>query len=145
MYHSNAKKETGIVGIMEIVKLHYPDVTCMDPKSKYYDEKAKDATKWVCVDCKLVEIFKRPIYLDEMKSLPELSDLDTFKRSRLSITRVSQDEYNFVTNISSTTDRPTSLDKSSKKRKVKANDDDANNDEKEEVKETKKVKKVIKK
>ena len=118
---------------MEIAREAYPDITCIDPNAKYYDPKANDASKWVCVDCKLVEIFKRPIYLDEMKSLTELNDMETFRRSRLSITSVNQKEFDFICNLGRNTDeRPSSLSektkKSTKKRKVEVNDDDDDND-----------------
>lgn len=126
LYHSNAKKETGVVGIMEIVRESYPDVTCIDKSSEYYDPKAVDASKWVCVDCKLVEIFKRPIYLDEMKIYPELNDLETFKRNRLSITHLNQKEFDFFCNLGRNTERPSSLDtKSPKKRKADSEEEKA--------------------
>jgi predicted RNA-binding protein with PUA-like domain len=139
MYHSNAKKETGVVGIMEIVRSSYPDVTCIDSTSEYYDDKATDPSKWVCVDCKLIEIFKRPIYLEVMKSCPELEDLETFKRNRLSITHLSRNEFDFFCNLARNTERPTTLD-TPKKRKAKVEDEET----KTNVKPEKKAKKAKK-
>ena len=133
---------------MEIAREAYPDITCIDPNAKYYDPKANDASKWVCVDCKLVEIFKRPIYLDEMKSLIELNDMETFRRSRLSITSVNQKEFDFICNLGRNTERPSSLSettkKSTKKRKVEVNNDD-NDDDNDVQHETKKSEKKGKK
>jgi len=130
---------------MEIAREAYPDITCIDPNAKYYDPKANDASKWVCVDCKLIEIFKRPIYLDEMKSLTELNDMETFRRSRLSITNVNQKEFDFICNLGRNTERPSSLSdttkKSTKKRKAEANDDDNDDDVQESKKSEKKGKK----
>jgi len=39
-YHSNAGKETGCVGVMEVVSEAYPDPTQFDPKSDHPDPKS---------------------------------------------------------------------------------------------------------
>jgi|LauGreSBDMM110SN_4_FD.fasta_scaffold19297_2 predicted RNA-binding protein with PUA-like domain len=91
---------------MEIVRTAYPDSTCTDPRSKYYDQKADSDDKWVCVDCKLIETFTRPILLDEMKSHDELKEMETFKRSRLSVSHVTKSEFDFICNLGRNTEVP---------------------------------------
>ena len=156
MYHSNAKKETGIVddstvltikmlntlkllinnylcsstgivGLMEIVCEAYPDVTCTDPSHEGYDPKADSDDKWVCVDCKLVEIFKRPIYLEEMKSHQELSEMETFKRTRLSISHVSKSEFDFICNLAHNTEAPATTPTKKRKKSEEKTDGGAKN------------------
>lgn len=53
--YQSACKVPGVTGIVEIVKEAYPDNEQFDPKSKYYDSKAKeDDPKWSMVDIKFV-------------------------------------------------------------------------------------------
>lgn len=84
-YHSNEGKE--IVGIAELVTEAYQDPTTEDPK-------------WVVVDVKPVRRLKRPISLEEIKSTPALATMDLMKYQRLSVGKVSEDEWNLILKMS---------------------------------------------
>ena len=117
MYHSNANKRTGIVGIMKVVKDNYPDPTCLDLSFEFYDAKVDPSNiPWVMVDLQLVEIFSRPIYLDEMKTHSELNDMEIFRRTRLSTSRVTRKEFDFICNLGRNTEAPLDDTKNQKER-----------------------------
>ena len=80
-YHSNEGLE--IVGIAKVVKEHYPDPTT--------DEEA-----WVVVDLKPVRKLKKPVSLKQIKAEKRLSEMALIKLSRLSVSPVTDDEWNVV-------------------------------------------------
>lgn len=84
-YHSN--EGLAIVGIAEVVKEAYQDPTT--------DEKA-----WVVVDLKPVRKLQSPVTLVEMKQVPQLSGLQLIKLSRLSVSAVNDDEFDFILKMS---------------------------------------------
>jgi predicted RNA-binding protein with PUA-like domain len=80
-YHSNEGKE--IVGIVEIVKEHYPDPT--------------DATgKFVCVDIAADKALKTPVTLEAIKGEKKLADMELVKLSRLSVQSVTSEQWKLV-------------------------------------------------
>lgn len=80
-YHSNEGKE--IVGIVEIVKEHYPDPT--------------DATgKFVCVDIAAAKPLKTPVTLEAIKGEKKLADMELVKLSRLSVQSVTPEEWKLI-------------------------------------------------
>lgn len=80
-YHSNEGKE--IVGIVEIVKEHYPDPT--------------DATgKFVCVDIAAHKPLKAPVTLEAIKGEKKLADMELVKLSRLSVQGVKPEEWKLI-------------------------------------------------
>lgn len=95
-YHSSCP-EPGIVGLAEVGKLAYPDATQFDEANKYYDPKAKaENPRWLNVDVKYVKK-TRLMSLQEIRGYSELSELKILQRgNRLSITPVTQDEWNFI-------------------------------------------------
>jgi predicted RNA-binding protein with PUA-like domain len=80
-YHSNIGKE--IVGVMEIVREHYPDRT--DPDGK-----------WVMVDVKPLFPVKQPVTLAQVKAEPKLKDLLLVRHSRLSVVPVAPAEWRII-------------------------------------------------
>jgi predicted RNA-binding protein with PUA-like domain len=80
-YHSNEGKE--IVGIVEIIREHYPDPT---------DESAK----FVCVDIKAEKPLKTPVTLAAVKLEKGLSEMALIKLSRLSVQPVTDAEWKIV-------------------------------------------------
>jgi len=80
-YHSNIGKE--IVGIMEVVKEHYPDPT-------------DDSGKWVAVDVKPVAPVKTPVTLAAVKAEPQLKDMALTRYARLSVQPVTPAEWKLV-------------------------------------------------
>ena len=80
-YHSNEGKE--IVGIVEIVREHYPDPT--------------DKTgKFVCVDIAADKPLKTPVSLEDVKKEKRLADMALIKLSRLSVQPVTSAEWKIV-------------------------------------------------
>lgn len=75
-YHSNVGKE--IVGIMEVVREHYPDPL---------DE------RFVLVDMKCKKAFKTPVTLAQIKSDPRLQNIALIRQSRLSVMPITAEEW----------------------------------------------------
>jgi predicted RNA-binding protein with PUA-like domain len=95
-YHSNCDPP-GIVGIMEVSKLAYPDETQYDKKSDYFEPKAtRDKPYWYHVEVKFVR--KVPIVpLEELRKHKELAGMRILQRgNRLSITPVDPREWAFI-------------------------------------------------
>ena len=84
-YHSNEGME--IVGIGMVVKEAYQDPTTEDKN-------------WVVVDLKPVKTLKKPVTLVEIKSEPALANMELVKNSRLSVQKVSPDEWQFIMRLS---------------------------------------------
>src|SRR5690625_3034600 len=86
-----------IAGEMDICSEPYPDSTQSDPGSKYFDEKSSESDpRWQLVDVKFVRKFETPVSRDELKEHEDLLEMQLFKRNRLSITRVTESEYNKI-------------------------------------------------
>ncbi len=85
-YHSNIGKE--IVGIMEVVALAHPDSTA-EPNDK-------GQVVWECVDMMPVRPLPRPVTLETIKRTPELADMALVKLSRLSVSPVTEAEWNLI-------------------------------------------------
>ena len=85
-YHSSCKVP-GIVGMMEIVKAPYADVTAFNPKSPYYDPKSTpENPRWFLVDVKFKQKFDETLSLESLKSNPKLTGFKLLnKGNRLSI------------------------------------------------------------
>jgi predicted RNA-binding protein with PUA-like domain len=81
-YHSGADKAA--VGIVEIVREHYPDLT------------AKAGEPWVVVDVKAVEPLPKPVTLDAIKAEPKLKAMVLVNNTRLSVQPVTDAEWKIV-------------------------------------------------
>lgn len=91
-YRSNCK-QPAIVGTMTIDKEAYEDHFAKDPKHPYYD--AKHTGKWVMVDVRY-QSHLQPILLSELRENPKLKNMALLKRSRLSVTPVTDDEFDEI-------------------------------------------------
>ncbi|KAF7876419.1 hypothetical protein EAF04_001511 [Stromatinia cepivora] len=100
-YHSSCKIPA-IVGIMEIVQEHSPDLSAHDPTAPYYDSKSSpDDPKWSVVHVEFRQKLKTPITLKEIKAWFEekgnaLNNMQMLKLARLSVSKVSSDEWSFL-------------------------------------------------
>jgi predicted RNA-binding protein with PUA-like domain len=96
-YHSNCTPP-GIVGIIEIVKSGYPDNSAFDKKSKYFDPKSTSENPiWYKVNVRFIKKFHQLVSLEILKSAPELKNMQlTRKGNRLSISKVTESEWNFI-------------------------------------------------
>jgi predicted RNA-binding protein with PUA-like domain len=99
-YHSSCKVP-GIVGIIKIVSVGYPDPTQFDPKSCYFDPKSSpDVPRWYGVDVQLVEKFKDVLPLTVIKQNLELHSMRLVQPgNRLSITPVSVKEWQIIVDM----------------------------------------------
>jgi len=95
-YHSNTRPPA-IVGSMKVASEPYPDPTQFDPDSKYFDEKSTETNpRWQLVDVEFVQKFDDPLPRNTLKKVPGLQDMVIFKRMRLSITPVTEQEWNKI-------------------------------------------------
>ena len=80
-YHSNEGK--AVVGIVEVIKLYYPDPS--------------DATgKFGMVDVKAVKPVPKPVTLEAIKAEPRLKQMILVNNSRLSVQPVTAEEWGIV-------------------------------------------------
>ncbi len=95
-YHSNADP-SAIVGICEVVREGYPDITALDPAHDYYDAESDPETPtWFMVDVKAVKALERPVSLNEIKESKALSEMALVKVGRLSVVPVRPNEWETV-------------------------------------------------
>ena len=80
-YHSN--EGLCIVGIAKVVKEHY-----QDPSTK---EEA-----WVAVDFAPFKTLKKPVTLAQIKQDKKLQDMQLIRLSRLSVSAVKPDEFDYI-------------------------------------------------
>lgn len=86
-YHSNEGLE--IVGIAEVAKEFYQDPTTPDPT-------------WVAVDVKPKKALKKSVTLAQIKKDKQLADLQLVKLSRLSVSVVTEAEFNYILELGET-------------------------------------------
>ncbi|KAL8794376.1 MAG: hypothetical protein Q9195_003074 [Heterodermia aff. obscurata] len=99
-YHSNCKVP-GIAGIMEIVEEHTPDESALDPEHPYYDPKATaENPKWCKVRVSFRQKFPDFVRLKELQKYAReggiLQNMQTLKQTRLSVSKVSKKEWDFI-------------------------------------------------
>jgi len=80
-YHSVNEKK--IVGIVEVVKNHYPDPTDI-------------TNKFVVVDIKTKKKLKNSVSLKQIKSQKKLSHLALIKQSRLSVMPIDEESWYLI-------------------------------------------------
>jgi len=84
-YHSVSEKQ--IIGIVEVVKEHYPDPT--------------DKTgRFVVTEVKAKKKLKKPVSLEDIKSTPKLINIALIKQSRLSVMPLKKTEWDTIIKIS---------------------------------------------
>ena len=98
-YHSSCA-QPGIVGIGRIASEPYPDPTQFDASSEYFDAKStREAPRWVQVD---VEVLHKValVTLADLRKIPECADMAVLRKgNRLSITPVSQAQWEAIQKI----------------------------------------------
>ena len=117
-YHSNCKVP-GIAGVMEIVREHSVDgeaiylgimewfakrnavESAFDPDHPYYDATSKvDEPKWSLVHVEFRRKFPKLVKLKELQQFARsggiLENLQTLKLNRLSVSKVTKDEWDFI-------------------------------------------------
>lgn len=101
LYYHSSITPPGVVGIAEVASEAYPDPTQFDAESDYYDPKATPETpRWLAVDIKAVKKLARLVTLDELKGVPELSQMRLVQRgNRLSVMPVTQREFDIIIDL----------------------------------------------
>jgi predicted RNA-binding protein with PUA-like domain len=89
-YHSGDGKE--VVGIVEVIREHYPDPT--DPTGKF-----------VMVDVKAIEPLKTPVTLVDAKAEPRLKAMVLVNNTRLSVQPVTADEWKQICKMGGVSNR----------------------------------------
>lgn len=99
-YHSSCDVP-GIAGLVEISKEAYPDHTSWDKKSTYHDPRSSsEKPLWFMVDVTFKKEFKPILSLEELRKFKELSDLMILRKgNRLSITPISEKEFQFIKKV----------------------------------------------
>jgi predicted RNA-binding protein with PUA-like domain len=80
-YHTGDEKQ--VVGVVEVVREHYPDPT-------------DETGKFVVVDVKALEPLPKPVTLAAVKAEPHLAEMVLVKQSRLSVQPVTAEEWKSV-------------------------------------------------
>ena len=80
-YHSNIGKE--IVGIVEVIKEAYPD-------------KTDQSGRFVAITVKFVKKLSKPVSLENIKKIKELSHLSLIKQSRLSVMPIDSKSWKIL-------------------------------------------------
>ena len=85
-YHSGESKE--IVGIVEVIREHYPDPTAKagEPSS----------AQWVAVDVKAIAPLQKPVRLADAKAEPRLKAMVLVNNTRLSVQPVAAEEWKVI-------------------------------------------------
>ena len=84
-YHSNIGKE--IVGIVKIIE-------------EFYLDKTDKTGRFVAVTVQFKDKFKKPVKLENIKKIKELSHLALIKQSRLSVMSVDYKSWKIINNMS---------------------------------------------
>lgn len=86
-YHSGQGKE--IVGIVEVIREHYPDPT--------------DASgKFVCIDVKAISPLAKPVTIADCRAEPRLAKMILVNNTRLSVQPVTDAEWKIVCEMGGT-------------------------------------------
>ena len=97
-YHSNAGKQTGVVGTMTIVSEAYPDPTQFDSKSDHPDPKSDpENPRWLCVDVQYESHLQNPVLLSELRLDPFFVDMPLLaKGNRLSVFPIKKKHFDKI-------------------------------------------------
>lgn len=105
VYHSNAEP-SGVAGLAEVVREHYPDPTALDPRDPHFDPKATaEDPIWSVVDLRHVATFPRVVELAELKATKGLEKMGVVQKgTRLSVTPVTAEEMEIVLGLATKPD-----------------------------------------
>lgn len=84
-YHS--VQEKAVVGLARVVKAAYADPT------------APHGEDWACVDLSPQRRLRQPVTLAAVKATPALGQMDLIRRSRLSVTKVTDKDFALVVQL----------------------------------------------
>ncbi len=95
-YHSSCEIP-GVYGIAEITSDGHPDPTATDENDHHYDPKSSSASPiWYSCTIKYKKSLKVPVTLTEIKKTKELANMALIRLSRLSVSPVTEDEWEVI-------------------------------------------------
>lgn len=99
-YHSNSD-DKGVAGLAKVIKEAYPDPSAQNPKSDYYDPRAKTKKDlWVVVDVAWHQDLKQLVSLESIKANEKLQDMRLVRKgNRLSVLPVTENEFKTIVNM----------------------------------------------
>jgi len=103
-FYASQGKNPGITGIVEIVKEHEPDFTVTDESSIGFVEPSKRGkeNQWSLVHVEFRKKLSEPVTLKQLQKFAAndkgiLKDMQVLKQARLSVAKVTEGEWNFIT------------------------------------------------
>lgn len=102
-YHSSCV-EPGVVGIIRIASLAYPDPTQFDPGADHYDPRStRENPRWLQVDVSFERKLGQPVSLATLRAHEkQLKGLVVLQPgTRLSVTPVREDHWNYILKLAS--------------------------------------------
>ncbi|KAF6830332.1 at dna binding protein [Colletotrichum plurivorum] len=110
-YHSNCKVP-GIAGIIKIVKEYSPDWNACINDNPYYDAAAPhDGSKWSLVHVRIEQKFPRIVPLSMLREAKALQGSELIRQGRLSVCKISGDEWEAVIGMAKELDEDGEWDK----------------------------------
>lgn len=103
-YHSNIA-EPAIVGLAQVVRGGYPDLTALDPREPHFDPRCRpEQPTWYQVDVQAVAPLPQPLTRKALLRHPVLAAMGVLRRgNRLSVQPVSIEEWQAVLDLSGLT------------------------------------------
>ena len=100
-YHSNAGKETGVVGTARVVREGYPDFTATDPTGDHPDPKhTAEHPIWYMVDVAFESKFAQTVLLADIKIDPQFVGMKLIQKgNRLSVFPVEPAHFKAIVNL----------------------------------------------
>lgn len=101
IYHSSCD-EPSVMGVAEVSKEGFADLTALDRKSRYFDEKAakKGESPWVMVEVKASHRMQTPVNRQMLNSKKALSKMMVLQRgARLSVQPVTKQEFETILDL----------------------------------------------
>lgn len=104
-----AGDETGVVGIVEVVRESYADHTAFDKDDPHYDGRSsEEKPTWFMVDVKAVRPFERLVTRSELKEDEDLGASYMIKQGRVSVGPVKPTEFNKIVSLGNSAPAPKS-------------------------------------
>ena len=99
-YHSGIKNPA-VAGTAQVVGRALPDLTAFEPKSRFYDiDSDRSDPKWLAVDIRAVQQFRRLVTLREIRENPNLKSMVLVRPGRgSSIQPVSREEWDEIVSL----------------------------------------------
>lgn len=99
IYHSSCAVP-GVVGEAEVIGEPYPDPDALNPSSKYFDPKSStEQTRWWVVMVRFKRRWSQTVSLKTLKQQPGLDAMALLRQSRLSVSPVTDKEWEIISSI----------------------------------------------